>query len=79
MANTIGAQLEAKLEELVNLQRVMDSVAIIGTGLREFQDFQAFVNVVEFVQQTQSELMEEFQGYILRNVAPIVSHINDRV
>lgn len=79
MANTIGAQLEAKLEELVNLQRVMDSVAIIGTGLREFQDFQAFVNVVEFVQQTQSQLMEDFQGYILRNVAPIVSHINDRV
>lgn len=79
MATTIGAQLVAKLEEVMNAQRVMSSLATIGTDLRRFEDFQCFANVVEFVEGIQNEKMDDLNTFLVRNVAPIVSHINDGV
>lgn len=77
MATTIGAQLVAKLEEVMNAQRVMNSLATIGPDLRRFEDFQCFAHVVEFVEGIQNEKMDDLNTFLVRNVAPIVSHIND--
>jgi hypothetical protein len=79
MAITIGAQLESKLEEIVHLQRVMNSLASIGPGLRKFEDFEGFVNVFEYIESVQGNLVDEFNTFLVRNVVPIVAHINDGV
>jgi len=79
MAITIGSQLDAKLEEIMHLQRVMSSLASIGTGIRKFEDFEGFANVVEFIEATQNKALDEFQIFVKRQVLPIVAHINDGV
>jgi hypothetical protein len=79
MADNIGTQLVSNLEEIARVHGIMESLSNIGTGLRTFKDFEAFVNVFEFVECHQNQLFSDFHTFMLQKVVPIVAHINDRV
>jgi hypothetical protein len=79
MANNIGTHLAVKLEEISNLHSVMDSMSILGTCIKDYDGFEAFVNVFVHLEGVHNKLFEDLSIYLLKQVVPIVGHINDRV
>ena len=79
MADNIGTQLQAKIEEISNLHGVMQSLSIVGTCIKDYDGFEALVNVLEYVEGQHNTLFDELRTYLLQRVLPIVAHINDQV
>lgn len=79
MANNIGTHLAVKLEEISELHMVMDGLSNLGADLSSYSAHESFVNVFQWCQQRHNVLFDELHTYLLKQVVPIVSHINDRV
>lgn len=79
MADNIGTQLQAKIEEISNLHSVMQSLSIVGTCIKDYDGFEALVNVFVYVEDRHNTLFDELRTDLLQRVLPIVAHINDQV
>lgn len=79
MADNIGTQLTARIEEISNLHGVMQSLSIMATCINDYDGFQSLVNVFVYLEDRHNSLFDELRTDLLKRVLPIVSHINDKV
>lgn len=76
MANNIGTQLTAQLDDISATTAVLQSLAIMGTCLKDYDGFEALANALAYVEERHSRAVDDLDTLIRQRVLPIVAHIN---